>query len=152
MRLTNVLGGRQQCQQNRGNYSTNNNNSASVSSNGLDHVFHKLSLTFKDQKLQYSFQWFEHFPASRNHVLCNDIVKACAIENQFELIHRPYPFKFGEDFGWFSRTYKTAMFGIGAGLKTPPLHSNTYDFPDEIIQTGMNMFKAIIKKIMNLDS
>ena len=58
------------------------------------------------------------------------------------------PFKFGEDFGWFSKKYKAAMFGIGAGLQSPALHQANYDFPDEIIETGMNMFKGIIDSIL----
>jgi metal-dependent amidase/aminoacylase/carboxypeptidase family protein len=40
------------------------------------------------------------------------------------------------------------MFGIGAGLQTPALHQANYDFPDEIIETGMNMFKGIIERIL----
>ena len=57
-------------------------------------------------------------------------------------------FKFGEDFGWFSKKYKTAMFGLGAGIETPALHNANYDFPEEIIETGINMFKTIISKIL----
>lgn len=38
------------------------------------------------------------------------------------------------------------MFGIGAGVDTPALHHADYDFPDEIIETAMQMFKTIIKE------
>ena len=40
------------------------------------------------------------------------------------------------------------MFGLGAGLDTPALHNADYDFPDEIIETGITMFKSIISNIM----
>ena len=40
------------------------------------------------------------------------------------------------------------MFGLGAGVDTPALHNSDYDFPDEIIPTGMEMFKTIISKIL----
>ena len=41
------------------------------------------------------------------------------------------------------------MFGLGAGMKTPALHNANYDFPDEIIATGIEMFKTIILKILS---
>ena len=71
-----------------------------------------------------------------------------AREHNFTISERGYPFKFGEDFGWYSDRYKTAIFGLGAGLDTPALHSADYDFPDEIITTGTNMFQSIIEHIL----
>lgn len=79
---------------------------------------------------------------------CNDLVIAAAEENGFEITQRPYPFKFGEDFGWFSKEYKTAMFGLGAGTSSPALHHANYDSPDELIPTGLAMFATIISKIL----
>lgn len=101
------------------------------------------------QQLQYSINWFEYFPASRNDSDCNELVKKAADQNSFVLQERGYPFTFGEDFGWFSKTYKSAMFGIGAGKDCPALHHEEYDFPDEIIETGGNMFYEIIAQILN---
>ena len=98
--------------------------------------------------LDYSIDWFEHFPASANNHICNEHIIAAAKINNFEIIERPYPFKFGEDFGWFSKEYKTAMFGLGSGINTPALHHADYDFPEEIIDTGMKMFASIIKGIL----
>ncbi len=100
------------------------------------------------QKLDYNIKWLEYFPASRNNRECNKFVTQAADKNKFQISERPYPFKFGEDFGWFTKEYKTAMFGIGAGLNTPPLHNASYDFPDEIIDMGINMFKEVIKIIL----
>jgi metal-dependent amidase/aminoacylase/carboxypeptidase family protein len=40
------------------------------------------------------------------------------------------------------------MFGLGAGMETPALHNADYDFPDEIIETGINMFQSIISNIL----
>ena len=41
------------------------------------------------------------------------------------------------------------MFGLGAGLDTPALHHVDYDFPDELIETGMKMFQGIIRELLN---
>ncbi len=101
-----------------------------------------------EQETSYTLKWLEHFPASSNNSACNSYIRQAAMENKFDLIDRPYPFKFGEDFGWYTREYKTAMFGLGAGLDTPPLHNAAYDFPDEIIPTGIAMFKTVIRSIL----
>lgn len=82
-------------------------------------------------------------------ILCNEFISKAAQVNGFVHLEKPYLFKFGEDFGWFSQNYKAAMFGLGAGVNTPALHHADYDFPDEIIETGFNMFTAIIEQIMS---
>ena len=99
-------------------------------------------------KLTYDLKWFEHFPASQNDASSIAMVREAAQINGYVVRERQYPFKFGEDFGWFSRQYKTAMFGLGAGMNCPALHSTDYDFPDEIIETGIKMFTTMITLIM----
>lgn len=94
--------------------------------------------------LTFKTRWFEHFPASRNEAECVQFVIKAAAEQGFDIMERLYPFKFGEDFGWFSQKYKSAMFGLGAGLETPALHEPDYDFPEALIETGIKMFSKII--------
>ena len=103
-------------------------------------------------QLEHAIEWIEYFPASINDKECNDYVVKAASENNFNLIQKPHPFKFGEDFGWYAKEYKTAMFGLGAGLNTPALHNADYDFPDELIETGITMFQDIIGTILNKNS
>jgi len=98
-----------------------------------------------NHKLEFNV---EYFPASENNIECNKYITKAAEENNFQIIKRPYPFKFGEDFGWYSKQYKTAMFGLGAGMNTPALHNSNYDFPEEILETGIDMFKEIIKSVL----
>ncbi|SDQ04953.1 amidohydrolase [Flagellimonas zhangzhouensis] len=102
----------------------------------------------KQHRLDFELNWLEYFPASSNDFECNAYIQKAALENDFYIIERDHPFKFGEDFGWFSKTYKTAMFGLGAGLETPALHNPDYDFPDELIPTGFSMFTSIIQNIL----
>ena len=93
-------------------------------------------------------KWFEYFPASENDFECNQYISNAAKTNKFDIKKRAHPFKFGEDFGWFSKKYKTGMFGLGAGYDSSALHNANYDFPDEIIETGIKMFKEIISNII----
>lgn len=98
--------------------------------------------------LQFSIEWFDYFPAVVNADECNAIIKKAAIANGLKTEQKTTPLKWGDDFGWFSRKYKTGFLGLGSGVQTPALHHNDYDFPDELIPTGINMFSAIIKEIL----
>lgn len=102
------------------------------------------------QQLQYTIDWFEYFPASKNDTDCNELIKSVAKSNGFELIEQDCPFRFGEDFGWFSKSHKTAMFGLGAGVNSPALHHANYDFPDELIPTGIKMFAGLINQVLSI--
>lgn len=94
------------------------------------------------------FEYLEYFPAVKNDPACCDQIKQAASKSNLELLSLSHPLRFGEDFGWYSQNYKSAMFGIGTGIDTPALHQNDYDFPDEIIPTGITMFTSIIKQIL----
>ena len=111
-------------------------------------IEHQVATICTQKGLTSQLNWFEHFPASKNDVTCNNYIRNAAKTNGFFLTERPYPFKFGEDFGWFSKHCKTAMFGLGSGLQTPNLHNAAYDFPDELIPTGVKMFRSAIASIL----
>ncbi len=104
--------------------------------------------TCQTHKLEHKIEWLEYFPASINDMKSNLFISNAAKQNNYNLINKSHSFKFGEDFGWFSKEYKTAMFGLGAGIHSPALHNADYDFPDELIETGMTMFQSIISNIM----
>lgn len=113
----------------------------SVINQFLAQVCSKNNLTFETG-------WFDYFPASVNDPYCNELILKAAKNNNFEVKEKPLPYKFGEDFGWFSKNYKSAMFGLGSGEYCPALHNPDYDFPEEIIPTGMAMFSSIIEQIL----
>lgn len=98
--------------------------------------------------LKYRTDWFDYFPSAVNDPLCNELIRKAAVKNGLQLIEKPVPFKFGEDFGWYSKNFPSAMFGIGAGLDVPALHAVDYDFPDELIDTGIRMFARIIEVVL----
>jgi amidohydrolase len=98
--------------------------------------------------LKFETGWFDYFPASVNDPFCNELILKAAETNHFKIKEKPFPYKFGEDFGWFSKKYQSAMFGLGSGENSPALHNPDYDFPEEIIPTGMAMFTSIIEQIL----
>jgi len=99
--------------------------------------------------LDYKTGIFDYFPSVINDPLCNDLVENVACDLKLKVQNVKTPIRFGEDFGFFTERFRGVMFGLGAGIETPPLHSVDYDFPDELIETGLSMFKGIITKILS---
>ncbi len=98
--------------------------------------------------LDQQMEWFEYFPETINDSAGVKLIKKVAVVNRLEVLHKTVPLRFGEDFGWFSKRYSTVFFGLGAGENQPQLHHADYDFPDELIQTGIRMFKGLISEIL----
>ena len=113
-----------------------------------DKIKNAVGIVSKKYQLSYNIDWFEFFPASENNVFCTELVEKVAAQKGFDLIKIHSPLRFGEDFGWFSQNYKSAIFGLGAGEQHPSLHHANYDFPDELIDTGLLMFKGLIEEIL----
>jgi len=103
----------------------------------------------KTHNLKYDIEWVEEFSATINQPQCVDIIREAAAKNSLKTNEIEHPFRWSEDFGHFTQKYKGAMFGIGAGTHHPELHHPDYDFPDEIILTGVKMFYSIIQKALN---
>lgn len=117
--------------------------------NKLSTDIQKLSTKIaKQQKLAISFNFTETFSANINNKEATDLVIKSAKTNNFSVVKNPTPFKWGEDFGLFTSHYKGCMFGIGSGLNMPALHNPDYDFPDELLKTGVALFNEIINKTL----
>jgi len=97
--------------------------------------------------ISFTFNYTECFNSTANHPEASAYMGNAALILNLKTSHRKVPFRWSEDFGQFSQVTKTGFFGIGAGLDHAQLHESVYDFPDEIIPTGVEMFMAIIKQI-----
>jgi amidohydrolase len=94
--------------------------------------------------LDHDISWVEVFPATMNDEFCAEIINKAASELEIENTCLDKPFPWSEDFAWYTQSYQGAIFGLGAGLNTPQLHHSQYDFQDDIIVHGIDMFKKII--------
>tara|TARA_R110002096_G_scaffold72174_4_gene172172 strand:- start:18505 stop:19665 length:1161 start_codon:yes stop_codon:yes gene_type:complete len=97
-------------------------------------------------KLKHSIEWTEEFAAVKNDETCFEILENALKELNFEQQEVSSPFPWSEDFGRFSERFPTCMFGLGAGEKHQQLHQEDYDFPDDIISTGVQVFYKLIEK------
>lgn len=100
-------------------------------------------------KLDLNSNWTQSFQANENNAEAVNYIRKAALNLHLDSLEKNLPFTFGEDFGLFTQQFKGAMFGIGAGKNTPALHNPDYDFPDELIETGISLFHQITKEIFN---
>lgn len=112
-------------------------------------IIQKVGEVSKRYKLEFSSKWLETFNANNNDVTAYNEIKIAAKAKKIKLLDLEKPFEFGEDFGLFTKKYKGAMFGIGSGINQPPLHSSTFDFPNELLEIGSTMFYQIAEQISN---
>ena len=98
--------------------------------------------------LSLETEWTNVFRTNRNNEEAVEIVQQAAEDCGFPVTTREQPFKWGEDFGAFTQRFRGAMFGLGAGEDCPALHNPDYDFPDELLEYGINMYQRIIEIIL----
>ncbi len=101
----------------------------------------------KTPGLSYDIHWLEYFAGGQNSEKAVNIVRQAATDNGLTYIEKEVPFTWGEDFGLLTQHYPGALFGLGSGTDTPPLHHQDFDFPDEIIETGVKMMVSISKLV-----
>ncbi len=100
-------------------------------------------------QLSLSFEYFDEFRANINHAYCHQTIARAAKALNFAYQELPFAFKWGEDFGLFTEYFPGAMFALGSGVNTPALHNPDYDFPDELIDTGVQLFAKIAEIHLN---
>jgi len=105
----------------------------------------------KAEKLDCKISYNEEFPATVNSDECVDIVRQSVKCINLEVQNIEKPFKWSEDFGYFTEKYNACYFGLGSGKDQPQLHNPDFDFPDDIIESGINIFYAIYNKIVSDD-
>ena len=95
-------------------------------------------------KLKFSHSIHEAFPTTMNSAKETDIVEQVAKELKLSVNAIKEPFPWSEDFGRFGAVCPICLFGLGCGFEHEPLHSPNYEFEDEIIDTGIDVFEKIV--------
>lgn len=99
------------------------------------------------KKLEFEVDWSDKFYSNFNDNELTDILKSASNNLNMDIFEKQEPFDWGEDFGLLTQVKRGVMFGLGAGKDSPPLHDNYYDFPDEIITNGVDVFFETVKLI-----
>lgn len=99
------------------------------------------------EKLECEFSYSEVFPATVNDDNCVELVEQSAKQLGLAVEQMKEPFKWSEDFGYYTEKYKACFFGLGSGTDQPQLHNPDFDFPDDIIETGIDLFYSIYQNV-----
>lgn len=97
--------------------------------------------------LELSMDRMDVFPATLNDAeLQNRLEQACR-QVGMEYQYLDVPFRWSEDFGHYGAYVPTCFFGIGAGEHTPPLHTESYQYPDALTPISAELFYQLLTKL-----
>lgn len=111
-----------------------------------DQVISLCQAKAKDYLFDFSFSMHEAFAATNSSDANVTVIENAAKRMNISLDHLTEPFRWSEDFGRFGAVCPIGFFGLGSGFAQPALHNPEYDFPDAILETGINMFMEIINE------
>ncbi len=112
-----------------------------------EHIIHGMA---RQEGLKTEISYTEIFPATKNNFECTRFVDEACNENELVSEYLDKPFRWSEDFGHFTAKFPGALFGLGSGKDQPALHNPDFDFPDELIVTGITLYKSIYENILDV--
>lgn len=95
--------------------------------------------------IKVTFNFEDEFPETRNHDESVEKIKKACREKDLKLIDMKENFRASEDFGHYTKSTKGAMCYIGNGIDYAPIHTYEYDFLDELIEVGVDLFKGLVE-------
>lgn len=97
--------------------------------------------------LGVDFDRHENFAAGHNDEEAVAFIDKAAVALGVSRVEVGDPFRWSEDFGRFGSVAKTGLFVLGSGEDHPRLHNPDFDFPDELIPTGVGLFAVIVRDL-----
>ena len=97
----------------------------------------------KEYGLEVAFEYNDEFPETSNHNESAEKIRSAAKAKGMKLIELEEAFRGSEDFGHFTKLTKGSYCFIGNGEDYPQVHTHEYDFRDELIETGVELFMGI---------
>lgn len=109
----------------------------------IEELTHELA---RRDRLRSDVHVVEDFRANWNDPAVAEEVGAVARDAGLDLVEPDAGMAAGEDFGLFTERFPCCMVLLGAGEDHDPLHSETYDFPDALIGTGVDLLDAVARR------
>lgn len=95
--------------------------------------------------MTYEIEFFDVFPVTANDSDLVDKFIELIEPTEFDLELLAVAMRGSEDFGWYSDYAPSLFFFIGVGEEYPSIHTELYEFPDELIETGVDVFNLIAR-------
>lgn len=94
--------------------------------------------------LHYTLAREDVFPATENDDALQDALEAACRESRLPYKYLDVPFRWSEDFGHYGKYVPACFFGVGSGPDTPPLHTESYVYPDELAPVTAELFYRLL--------
>ena len=96
----------------------------------------------RELEVSFGFAWEvqDVFPATENDPACAQKVLDLCGGQVLEV-----PMRWSEDFGHYLNHVTGAFFGIGAGIDHPPLHTENYEYPDDLLEPTVQVFLELLE-------
>jgi amidohydrolase len=98
------------------------------------------------RSLECEFSFCDSVPALHNHSESAAKVQRAARRLGFTMVEVGTPARGSEDFAWYTKRTRGAMFWVGAGEDRSPIHTPAFDFNDEIIPTVVDLYRALAEE------
>lgn len=93
--------------------------------------------------LECRIREIERFPSTENHDKCVERVARAARGAGLSVICPGESMRWSEDFGYYLQELPGAFFGIGDGENYAQLHTEAFEFPDEIIPAVLKLYSEL---------
>jgi amidohydrolase len=100
------------------------------------------------EKLGVEISFTDIYPSTQNDQALTNVLFEKAKALNFNIVKLEKPFPWAEDFAQFSKRYRSVIFGLGAGENSSKLHNADYNFPDEIIPNGIEMYYSVYEQYL----
>ena len=90
--------------------------------------------------LQMECEIRDYFPETRNHAECLEKVRRAASQAGVPFMKMDSLWRPSEDFGYYLKECPGALFYVGNGTDHPAVHTDAYDFNDEILEPAVDVF------------
>ena len=84
------------------------------------------------------------FPDTVNDTALTEKLEQLCIDHALSYTYLPEPMRWSEDFGWYQKKCRGVFFGIGAGEETPGLHTESYCYPEALLEKAGMIWETII--------
>jgi len=101
-----------------------------------------------EQNITVEISYTDDFPATVNDADAVACLTRSANKYEIPVVMLEHPNRWSEDFAHFTLACKGAIVGLGAGVNHPDLHRTDYDFPDDIIEPGVNLFVGVVEELL----
>ncbi|TJV96623.1 MAG: amidohydrolase [Mesorhizobium sp.] len=127
----------------------------SLTDNGMAALIDKVEALARtvtqENGLKLEIGYTDIFVTCHNHPDAASIVRTAL--DRIGVVHGPgmLPLRGSEDFGYFGRGAKMALMLLGSGETLPALHNPDFDFPDDLIPVGSQIYAAILQAVEAID-